>query len=56
MPQRNPPQRSEDQISTGHMLERQEMNEDSTFKVESVYNANFIALICFIKQRYLKQV
>ncbi len=34
IPQRNPPQHIEDQISTGHMLEQQEMNEHSTFKVE----------------------
>jgi len=37
MPQRNPPQRSEGQISTRHMLERPDMNKHSTFKSESVY-------------------
>ncbi len=47
MLQRNPSQRSEDQTSRGHMLERQDVNEHSTFKVESVYFEMFDSLTCF---------
>ncbi len=37
MPVRKPSQRQRGQLPRGRMLERQDMNEHSTFKVGSVY-------------------